>query len=68
MLWLWPSRKRAEIKNVFFHILDPETWIFHILDPETWVFHIWLRPGIWLKSRSVSDPAVVYRSIGRAEA
>ena len=43
MLWLWPSRERAEIKNDFstfwtlkhgfFHILDPETWVFHILAP-----------------------------------
>ena len=49
MLWLWPSRERAEIKNDFstfwtlkhdfFHILDPKTWIFHILDPKTWIFH-----------------------------
>ena len=32
MLWLWPSRERAEIKNEF-STFGPKTWIFHFLAP-----------------------------------
>ena len=56
MLWLWPSRERAEIKNDFSTFWTLKHGFFHILDPETWIFHILPRPGIWLKSRSVGDP------------
>ena len=52
MLWLWPSRERAEIKNDFStfwtlkHYFSTfwtlKTWIFHILDPKRWIFHFFV--------------------------
>ena len=56
MLWLWPSRERAEIENDFstFWTLKHGFSIFWTLEHGFSTF--WPRPGIWLKSRSVGDP------------
>ena len=66
MLWLWPSRERAEIKNDFstFWTLKHDFSTFWTLKHGFSIFWtlkhgfstFWPRPGIWLKSRSVGDP------------